>query len=393
MPIYRTPIVPNQLWKEDEKIWNSTPKNEVGELNKELLAVSNVRPQVPEKSNDKIENLPSPSKSSDELREVLDNFVKIACLPEIYQSEYDFINLIDEFIPSLILNSDMNEFAYLREQLDILFTKYNTLDESLVLRYNRHLDENDKFAKQKIKWRNFMKKAKSFTVGGLSYSINDLNIRNPAGFVYSVLTTDRYWKKPNKESEIDKIIKDIEDLSVKSLSIVDSDEDYNPDLEDNEDFDQMKKRESLPARQYFQTQSHSLGGLHKKFNSQAELLRKILQKAQCSPEIDRKPMIFAEFQKLSTQYQKIETQRYLAIQHFSEKTKNLNTYLDSIYKTYLEIKEQVNKTSNKPNVVSDFEIVEPKVVCDFCAAAAMTTVELRLHMNEFHRISDEIPRT
>ena len=135
MPIYRTPIVPNQLWKEDEKIWNSTPKNEVGELNKELLAVSNVRPQVPEKSNDKIENLPSPSKSSDELREVLDNFVKIACLPEIYQSEYDFINLIDEFISSLILHSDMNECSYLKEQLDGLCAKYNTLDESLVLRY------------------------------------------------------------------------------------------------------------------------------------------------------------------------------------------------------------------------------------------------------------------
>ena len=94
---------------------------------------------------------------------------------------------------------------------------------------------------------------------------------------------------------------------------------------------------------------------------------------------------------MSSQYQKIETQRYLAIQYFSEKTKNLDTYLDSIYKTYLEIKDQVDKTSNKPNVVSDFEIVEPKVVCDFCAAAAMTTAELKLHMNEFHRISDEIP--
>ena len=121
-----------------------------------------------------------------------------------------------------------------------------------------------------------MKKAKSFTLGGLSYSINDLNIRNPAGFVYSILTTDRYWKKPNKESEIDKIIKDIEDLLVKSLSVVDSDEEDIPNLEYNEDFDQMKERESLPARQYFQTQSHSLGGLRKKFNSQADLLIKIL---------------------------------------------------------------------------------------------------------------------
>ena len=86
-----------------------------------------------------------------------------------------------------------------------------------------------------------MKKAKSFTLGGLSYSINDLNIRNPAGFVYSVLTTDRYWKKPDNESEIDDIIENIEKLLVKSLSVVDSDEDYNPDLEDNEDFDQMQK--------------------------------------------------------------------------------------------------------------------------------------------------------
>ena len=56
-----------------------------------------------------------------------------------------------------------------------------------------------------------MKKAESFTVGGLSYSINDLNIRNPAGFVYSVLTIDGYWEKPDKESEIDEIIESIEE--------------------------------------------------------------------------------------------------------------------------------------------------------------------------------------
>ena len=53
----------------------------------------------------------------------------------IYQSEYDFINLIDEFTSSLILHSDMNECSYLKEQLDGLCAKYNTLDESLVLRY------------------------------------------------------------------------------------------------------------------------------------------------------------------------------------------------------------------------------------------------------------------
>ena len=214
MSIDRTPIVPNQLWKEDEKIWEATPKNEVGELNQELLAISNVKPQVrrvPEKNNDKIEKFPSPLKSSDELRKVLDKFVKIACLPEIHQSEHDFINLIDEFISSLILHSDMNECAYLREQLDGLCAKYNTPDESLVLRYIRHMDENTKFAKQKTKWQNFMKKAESFTVGGLSYSINDLNIRNPAGFVYSVLTIDGYWEKPDKESEIDEIIESIEE--------------------------------------------------------------------------------------------------------------------------------------------------------------------------------------
>ena len=31
-------------------------------------------------------------------------------------------------------------------------------------------------------------------------------------------------------------------------------------------------------------------------------------------------------------------------------------------------------------------------MCDFCAAAAMTTAQLKLHMNEFHKISDEIPQ-
>ena len=121
--------------------------------------------------------------SSNELREVLDKFVKIACSPEIHQSENEFINLVDEFISSFILHSDISECIELRDQLDGLCAKYNTHDESLVLRYIRHLDENTKFAKQKTKWQNFKKKAEGFIAGGLSYSINDLNIRNPAGFV------------------------------------------------------------------------------------------------------------------------------------------------------------------------------------------------------------------
>ena len=87
----------------------------------------------------------------------------------------------------------MNECAYLREQLQELCDKYNTLDESLALRYIRHLDENNK-VKQKAKIQNFMKKAESFTIGGFFYPINDLNIKNPAGFAYSILTTDSIGK-------------------------------------------------------------------------------------------------------------------------------------------------------------------------------------------------------
>ena len=90
-----------------------------------------------------------------------------------------------------------------------------------------------------------------------------------------MLTTDKYWEKPDKKPEVDKIIESIENWSIKSPSVVDSDEEEDPNLEYNDDFDQMKERESLPARQHFQSQSHSLGGLHKKFNSQAKLLRKI----------------------------------------------------------------------------------------------------------------------
>ena len=46
MPIDRTPILPNQIWKEEEKIWVSTPKNEgTNDNNQELSAVSNVKTQ------------------------------------------------------------------------------------------------------------------------------------------------------------------------------------------------------------------------------------------------------------------------------------------------------------------------------------------------------------
>ena len=52
MPIDRTPILPNQIWKEEEKIWVSTPKNEgTNDNNQELLAVSNVKTQDPQGQN------------------------------------------------------------------------------------------------------------------------------------------------------------------------------------------------------------------------------------------------------------------------------------------------------------------------------------------------------
>ena len=98
MPIDRTPILPNQIWKEEEKIWVSTPKNEgTNDNNQELSAVSNVKTQdsqEPKKNDDKIEKLPNPLKS-DEITEVLDKFVQIACLPDICKSEYDFIQIVD----------------------------------------------------------------------------------------------------------------------------------------------------------------------------------------------------------------------------------------------------------------------------------------------------------
>ena len=103
-------------------------------------------------------------------------------------------------------------------------------------------------------------------------------------------------------------------------------------------------------------------------------------------------MIQQEFLKLSAQYEKIETQRYLAIQHSSEKTRSLRTYLDSIYQTYLEIKEQIKDSVESEKVDLKLETVTPKVVCKFCAASEMTPAELETHMSEFHKISNETPQ-
>ena len=219
-----------------------------------------------------------------------------------------------------------------------------------------------------------------------------LSLKKPAGFVYSVLTTDKYWVAPKQKPKIVDQMKDIENWSLHTESMADSDEE-EIDLDFNENFDQMKEKESLFARQEFIAHSHSLGGLRKKFNSQARLLKNILQKAKASPEIDRKNMIQQEFLKLSTQYGKIEAQRYLAVQHFSEKTRNLDTYLDSIYQTYLEIKEQTKISVESEKVDFQLGSVETKVVCQFCAAAEMTSAELKTHVLEFHKISDEIPQT
>ena len=103
-------------------------------------------------------------------------------------------------------HSDIHEWTNLREQFDDLSLKYNIQDDSMVTRYINHLDENVKFSKQKTKWQNFMRKAEFFIAGGLSYPINDIIIKNPAGFVYSVLTTEKYWVKPDKKPKIaDKI--------------------------------------------------------------------------------------------------------------------------------------------------------------------------------------------
>ena len=43
-----------------------------------------------------------------------------------------------------------------------------------------------------------MKQAKSFTADSLVYPINDIIIKNTAGFCYSVLTNDKFWVKSEK---------------------------------------------------------------------------------------------------------------------------------------------------------------------------------------------------
>ena len=376
MAMQRTPIVPNQLWKEKQEKWEISPPKD-----NELLLDPSIE-QGPQ-GTDKAE-IAEAVKTSDKSREGLDEFIKIACASEIHPSEHEFIFLVDYFISALLSHSDIQEWTNLRNQLDDLTLKYNQ-DNSMVARFFNHLDENVKFSKQRIKWQNFMRKTETFIAGGITYPINDLVIKKPAGFVYSILTTDKYWVAP--EPKIVDPMKNVENWSLHSESMADSD-DEEIDLESNENFDQMKEKESLFARQEFIAHAHSLGGLRKKFNSQARLLKNILQKSQKSPEIDRKNMIQQEFLKLGTQYQKLEAQRYLAIQHFSEKTKNLDTYLDNIYQTYLEIKEQIKISVESEKV----EPVEAKVVCQFCAAAEMSSAELKIHILEFHKISNETPQ-
>ena len=83
-----------------------------------------------------------------------------------------------------------------------------------------------------------------------------------------------------------------------SQSIADFSED-EADLDWNEDFDQRKEKESLESRKHFQTSSHSLGGLRRKFNSQVRLLKDILHRVKHSPEIDRSMMLHQEFLRLS----------------------------------------------------------------------------------------------
>ena len=188
----RTPIVPNQLWKEEQKKWEITPP----ENNKLVEDPSMKQGQQTLQSEDTDKaGITEVPKTSDKSRKGLDEFMKIAGESEIQQSEYEFTFLVDYFISALLSHSDIQEWTNLRNQLDDLTLKYDQ-EGSMVARYFNHLDENVKFSKQRIKWQDLMRKAESFIAGGIAYPINDLIIKKPAGFVYSVLTTEKYWVKP-----------------------------------------------------------------------------------------------------------------------------------------------------------------------------------------------------
>ena len=106
-----------------------------------------------------------------------------------------------------------------------------------------------------------------------------------------------------------------------------------------------------------------------------QFLESLIEKNQTSPAINWDDLVKQNLIKLQEQYTKIENKREQAIAALSEKTRAKDTYLDPIYKAYLNIKEEIGK--NFPGIQIDVLFMASQkdnsdgpedFPCDFCAS-------------------------
>ena len=385
--IPRTPLNANQIW--DGKTWNITP--EATQKSSKTRSIS-LSPAPTKREGDTVgggdnsqnaESIEEPKQLTEE--QVTQIIKKRALSKTIFKEEKDFLEFINQFMEALLSRSDMVTWETEKEAFKELIQQYGV---SVCMRYFVHLDTAFKFAQFQEVWRENMRKTKYFILKGQQFTI--LEISDPAKFCFKRMRTLTSVKPTENPDEIT-VVKG-SDVELSSTDEESASED------ENLTFEQLVQKEpARPYKNYLKT-SKGLGGLRKKFNMIIQFLDSLVEKNQTSPEINRDNLVKQNLKKLQEQYSKIEQRREQATAALSEKTRAKDTYLDPIYKSYLNTKDKIGKNFPGIQIEGLFmasqqdNLDSPKnFLCDFCASKPMSKKDLLKHMAKTHNISDYEP--
>ena len=142
-----------------------------------------------------------------------------------------------------------------------------------------------------------------------------------------------------------------------------------------------------PTYQYYLTEKSKLGSIRTKFNSLAKLINAEIEEAANDPELIDLKEVANLVVDLTQQCQKLRSQRKLAIKHFDDETKSMDTYMDEIQEQYRTIKQDI--ITYLPNIIkylpAETNMPSPKLEqCAQCACPPMTPHHMRLHNLQHH---------
>ena len=240
----------------------------------------------------------------------------------------------------------------------------------------RHIDDSEKFQKEKTQWKNRLKNTDSVVLHGKLYPLEEKVLEDIGKASWSIAKWAK--SKTNPIEQTQKAILNWEDVKYRASS--EDDEEMDPDPEKN--FHDRVRNE--PSKGHFRQVSLKLGAPRKRFDKTLARLHRWTN----TPSLADPEDVAAEMKLLKLHFKELQKIRAEATKAFNPFTRSVDTYMDEMLAQYQEIGQTITKFI--PEATDFLERGNEKKgehvkrACPNCASAEMSVGDLREHQKVCH---------